>query len=376
MKQIVVLGAGMVGSAMALDMAKQHLVIVADKNEVNLQKLKEKNINIKTIATDVTDEIELAKILKPADLVICAVPGFLGFQTIKKIIENRKNVVDISFFPENALELNDLAVKNGVTAVVDCGVAPGMGNIILGHYNELFQIENFTCMVGGLPEEKKWPFNYKAPFSPVDVIEEYTRPARYVENGFLITREALSDVELIDFDEVGTLEAFNSDGLRSLIFTMPHIKNMKEKTLRYPGHVEYIQVLKKTGFFDSVPIEINGKKIAPIDFTSKILFGEWKLGEKEKELTIMEIVMAGTSDNRSKKVIYRLLDRFDEPTGISSMARTTGYTATAIANFTLEGHLNEVGILPPELVGRAKGCLHYVLNYLSERGVKYQKTEV
>ncbi|MGB5393322.1 MAG: saccharopine dehydrogenase C-terminal domain-containing protein, partial [Lutimonas sp.] len=267
-------------------------------------------------------------------------------------------------------------IENGVTAVVDCGVAPGMGNIILGHYDKLFQIENFTCMVGGLPEEKKWPFYYKAPFSPVDVIEEYTRPARFVENGFLITREALSDVELIDFDEVGSLEAFNSDGLRSLIFTMPHIKNMKEKTLRYPGHVEYIQVLKKTGFFDSKPVEIDGNKIKPIDFTSKILFGEWKLGEKEKELTIMEIAMEGRSEERSKKVIYRLLDRFDEVTGISSMARTTGYTATAVANFMLNGHLNQLGILPPELVGRVDGCLQYVLTYLSERGVVYHKTEL
>ena len=376
MKQIVVLGSGMVGSAMALDMASQHSVLVADKNEENLQKLKKKNVNIKISQLDVMNENELAKILKPADLVICAVPGFLGFQTMEKIIKNKKNVVDISFFPENALELNELAIENGVTAVVDCGVAPGMGNIILGHYDKLFQIENFTCMVGGLPEEKKWPFYYKAPFSPVDVIEEYTRPARFVENGFLITREALSDVELIDFDEVGSLEAFNSDGLRSLIFTMPHIKNMKEKTLRYPGHVEYIQVLKKTGFFDSKPVEIDGNKIKPIDFTSKILFGEWKLGEKEKELTIMEIAMEGRSEERSKKVIYRLLDRFDEVTGISSMARTTGYTATAVANFMLNGHLNQLGILPPELVGRVNGCLQYVLTYLSERGVIYHKTEL
>ena len=376
MKQIVVLGSGMVGSAIALDMASQHSVLVADKNEENLQKLKKKNTSIKTSILDVTDEIELTKILKPADLVICAVPGFLGFQTMEKIIKNKKNVVDISFFPENALELNELAIKNGVTAVVDCGVAPGMGNIILGHYDRLFQIENFTCMVGGLPEEKKWPFYYKAPFSPVDVIEEYTRPARFVENGFLITREALSDVELMDFDEVGSLEAFNSDGLRSLIFTMPHIKNMKEKTLRYPGHVEYNQVLKKTGFFDSTPVEIDGNKVKPIDFTSKILFGEWKLGEKEKELTIMEIAMEGKSEERPKKVTYRLLDRFDGTTGISSMARTTGYTATAVANFMLSGHLNQLGILPPELVGKVDGCLPYVLGYLSERGVKYHKTEL
>ena len=154
------------------------------------------------------------------DGVICAVIGVLGFQTLKTIIETGKDVVDISFFPENSLELAALEKEKGGTAIVDCGVAPGIDTIILGRYNELYKISNFECLVGGLPKIKKWPFYYKAPFSPIDVIEEYTRPARYVENGHVIIREPLTDCEFVDFDKVGTLESFNTDGLRTIISTL------------------------------------------------------------------------------------------------------------------------------------------------------------
>lgn len=164
-----------------------------------------------------------------------------------------------------------------------------MDNIILGYYNEQLQLTDFECLVGGLPKVKKWPFCYKAPFSPIDVIEEYTRPARYVENGEMITKEALTDCEYVEFDGVGTLESFNSDGLRSIIFTMPHINNMKEKTLRYPGHVEYVKVLKSSGFFDTKPINVKGTAIVPLDFTCTVLFNEWKLGETEEEITVIAL---------------------------------------------------------------------------------------
>ncbi len=376
MKKIIVLGAGMVGSAMAIDLVKDHKVTSADYNLKSLEKLKAKHSNITTIQIDVSKKAELINILQGFDLVICAVPGFLGFETLKTIIEAKKDVVDISFFPENALELNDLAKENNVTAIVDCGVAPGMGNILLGYHNEQIKITDFECLVGGLPKTKKWPFNYKAPFSPIDVIEEYTRPARYIENNKLITREALTDVELVEFDKVGTLESFNSDGLRSLIFTMPHIPNMKEKTLRYPGHIEYIQVLKKSGFFDTKKIEINGTEISPIDFTNSILFKEWFLEDDEEELTVMKITIKGKNDKgESKTVIYDLYDEFCQETQTSSMARTTGYTATASANLILNNLFNEKGVFPPELVGKHKVCYDFVLDYLKKRNIIYKMKE-
>ena len=373
MHKIIVLGAGMVGSAMAIDLSKEHQVTVTDVSSAVLDTLGKRAPQLTTQILDVTQEKELKQTLSDFDLVICAVPGFLGYQTLQYIIECGKNVVDISFFPEDALALNTLAKEKGVTAIVDCGVAPGMGNIILGYYNEKMQITDFECLVGGLPKVKKWPFCYKAPFSPVDVIEEYTRPARYVENSQIITRPALTDCEYVEFDEVGTLESFNSDGLRSILQTMAHIPNMKEKTLRYPGHVEYIQVLKSAGFFDEQAITINGTTIRPLDFTSKILFTEWKLGPTEPELTVMRISIKGQdSTGKNEEIIYSLYDEYDPATQTSSMARTTGYTATAAANLFLKGIFTEKGVFPPELIGKHEEVFHFVLNYLEERNVFYK----
>lgn len=377
MSNIIVIGAGMVGSAMAIDLAKQHRVTLSDYDGKRLEQVKAKNESLSILQLDVTDTIKLQDTIKNFDLVVCAVPGFLGYETLKHIIDAGKDVVDISFFPENALDLNERAKLKGVTAIVDCGVAPGMGNIILGYYNEKLKLTDFECLVGGLPKIKKWPFNYKAPFSPIDVIEEYTRPARFVENGILITRDPLTDIELIEFNEVCLLEAFNSDGLRSLIFTMPHIKNRKEKTLRYPGHAEYIKVLKASGFFNNEKVMVNGVEISPLEFSSKILMDEWKLDEQEEEFTVMRITLKGENKNGETELItYNLYDEFDSVTQTSSMARTTGYTATAVANLVLQGLFTEKGIFPPELIGKHEVCFHFILNYLKERNIHYIKSSL
>jgi len=374
MKNIIVLGAGMVGSAMAIDMAKTHKVTLTDVNLHTLEKVKQKSQTIDFLLLDVTNKEALTSMIIEFDLVICAVPGFLGFETLKTIIDSGKNVIDISFFPENSLELDTLAKEKGVTAIVDCGVAPGMDNVILGYYNEKMKLTDFECLVGGLPKIKKWPFCYKAPFSPVDVIEEYTRPARYVENSQVITREALTDCEFLEFDNIGTLESFNSDGLRSIIYTMPHIPNMKEKTLRYPGHVEYIKVFKESGFFSEESIDVNGVNVSPLQFTSSILFNEWKLGETEEELTVMRVTVKGENTNgQIEEIVYNLYDEYCPETETSSMSRCTGYTATAAANLFLEGMFNEKGVFPPELVGKDEACFNYFLDYLKERGVIYKR---
>ena len=375
MSNVIVLGAGMVGSAMAIDMAKNHNVTLTDLSQEVLNRVKQKCSDLTIHSLDVTNVNELQSTIKQHDLVVCAVPGFLGFETLKNIIEAEMNVIDISFFPENSLDLDSLAKEKNITAIVDCGVAPGMDNIILGRYNETMKLTDFECLVGGLPKTKKWPFCYKAPFSPIDVIEEYTRPARYVEHSELVVREPLTDCDYVEFDKVGTLESFNSDGLRSIIFTMPHIPNMKEKTLRYPGHVEYVRVLKESGFFSEEKIEVGGSQVSPLDFTSKILFNEWKLGETEEELTVMRVTVKGKNENGEvEEVVYNLHDEYCKDTETSSMARTTEYTATAAANLFLDGLFAEKGVFPPELVGKHEDCFNYFLKYLEDRNINYVKS--
>ena len=368
--QIAILGAGMVGRAMAIDLQQKYSVTSFDVSEQSLDILSKKNKLIKTVKSDLSNFENYPTLLQNFDYVICAVPGFMGYNALQAIINAGKNVVDISFFPEDALALDNLAKQKNVTAIVDCGVAPGMSNLILGYHNSNMTITNFECMVGGLPKKRVKPFEYKAPFSPIDVLEEYTRPARYVENSCIISKPALSDAELLNFEPVGTLESFNTDGLRSILFTMGHIPNMKEKTLRYPGHIDLMKGLIAAGFLSTE--KINGLATTPMEFTSKLLFNQWKLGEEEPEFTLMQINIS----DKTKTITYNLYDEYDATTKTSSMSRTTGYTATAALNMLIDGQFKDKGVFPPELVGKYENCFNYMLGYLKERNVLYTKSEV
>ena len=373
MKKAIVLGAGLVGKAMAIDLSKKFEVTAVDINSDALSELKKYNVTAKQL--DFSNLNALAAAIQPFDIVVGAVPGFLGLQTARAVIEAGKNMVDISFFPEDPFQLDDLAKKYNVTIVTDCGVAPGMGNIILGYHNKRMKVERYECLVGGLPLVREWPYEYKAVFSPIDVIEEYIRPARYVQSGAIVIKEALSDPELVHFDGVGTLESWNSDGLRSLIKTMKGIPNMIEKTLRYPGCIEYLRVLRESGFFSYEEMEIKGVKVRPIDITAKLLFPKWKLKPGEEEFTVMRIRLSGEEGDDTKAYEYNLLDRTDKATDTLSMARTTGYTCTAAVNLVAEGKFSRKGICPPEYLGESEDNFKFIVNYLADRGVVYRVTE-
>ena len=372
--KVLVLGSGLIGRPMAIDLAneKSFDVTVADLSKNNLDKIPSV-LPIKKVQIDISNQKELSSLLKDYDIVLNAVPGFMGFNTLKEIIKSKKNVVDIAFFPEDPFELDELAKNNNVTAVVDCGVAPGMSNILCGYaYSILDKTETILIYVGGLPVVREYPYEYKAGFSPIDVIEEYTRPARYIENGKLVIRPALSDPEFLNFDEVGTLEAFNSDGLRTLADTL-NAPNMKEKTLRYPGHIEKMRMLRESGFFSQEEIEVNGNKIKPIDLTSKLLFPMWELKEGDEEFTVMKIIVEGEKDKKKIRCTYNLLDRHDKKTNTHSMARTTGYTATIVLRLIANRLFDRKGICPPEYIGQKPDCVDFVLNGLKERGVIYNQ---
>jgi saccharopine dehydrogenase-like NADP-dependent oxidoreductase len=368
-RKVSVLGCGLVGSAIAVDLCRDYNVTVSDADFEKLNEVQAKN-PVRIIQADFLNKDELKRIVAESDLVINAVPGSIGFKVLESLISLNKNVVDISFFAEDPFELDEQTKHRNLTVIVDCGVCPGLSNIILGYYNKKFKINSYRVYVGGLPKNPKPPFNYKAPFSPSDVIEEYTRPARLVENGIIITKEALSDVEMIEFENVGQLEAFDTDGLRSLLKTM-QIPEMKEKTLRYPGHSQLIKALRDSGFFDKDELFIDDKLIKPINFTSKLLYKQWKLEREEKEFTVMRILI----ESDKKFISYEIYDEYDEATQTTSMARTTGYTCTAVARLLLEKKYNRIGIVPPEYLGESEENLNYILNYLKGKGIQIKKSE-
>ncbi len=371
MKKITVLGAGMVGSAIARDLAADFDITAVDISAHNLAAMAQTHPHIHTREADLQDYTAYPELLKDADFVVTAVPGFMGYRTLEAVIRAGKNAVDISFFPENALQLNELAREKQVTVITDCGVAPGMSNLILGRYNKAMRVEKFLCYVGGLPKNPQPPFYYKAPFSPVDVLEEYTRPARLQIDGKMVTRPAMSDSERMRLEPVGELEAFNTDGLRSLLITMRHIPLMLEKTLRFPGHCDLIKALQAAGFFGETPVRVKGQALRPIDMSTVLLLDQWKLQPGEPEFTIMQVIIEG----EGRRVEYNLYDEYDAVHNISSMARTTGYTCTAAVNLLDQGLFTSKGVFPPELVGADEKCFDFVLQYLKDRNVIWQKKE-
>jgi saccharopine dehydrogenase-like NADP-dependent oxidoreductase len=366
--RVVILGGGRVGWAIARDLSPDFKVTVADVSDDALRRAKK--LRVDAVRADLSTPEGVAAVIRTEDLVVCAVPGAMGYATLRAIINAGKPAVDISFFPEDPFTLRDLAREKGVTAVVDCGVAPGLSNMTLGYWTgQLDRVFSYRCDVGGLPQQPEPPWDYRAPFSPADVIEEYTREVRIRRDGQDLVLPALSERELIEFRDVGLLESFNTDGLRTLLHTTA-VPSLLERTLRYPGHVERITVLRDSGFFDTEPVRVGDRDVRPLDVTSALLFEQWAFRPGERDLTVMRIAIEGEYEKAPVQVTYDLLDRFDEETGVPSMSRTTGYTCTGVVRLLAAGAIQQTGMVTPEEVGGDAAAFKRILQHLSERGVE------
>ncbi len=363
---VVVLGAGMVGGFIARELARvNHLqVTVCDHSASALEQCQAAALSIEaplsTNQVDLSDMDLLRKCIEEAQIVVGAVPGWLGYAMLRTVIEAGKHCVDISFFPEDALGLDALARERGVCAVVDCGVMPGLGGMLgvrlAGH---LAEPRSLSIQVGGLPVERRWPLQYKAPFSPVDVIEEYVRPARVRSQGEIVTVPALSGVEHVELPGIGSLESFYTDGLRTLLTSMD-LPDMEERTLRYPGTAAQMRFLRELGLFDDEPILLRAAdgesmaRIVPAAFTARLLEKHWRLSPGEREFTFMRVEVGGT-DSDGNEALERcdLLDfgvapSEAEPLAASSMSRTTGYPAIIATQLMAAGRIVKPGVHAPE----------------------------
>ncbi|MEJ2217405.1 MAG: saccharopine dehydrogenase C-terminal domain-containing protein [Gemmatimonadota bacterium] len=370
---VVVLGCGRVGSAIVrdLDADDDFRVTAVDASTASLDRLQD--TDAERVSANLSEPDEIFRVIGDADLVVGAVPGAMGHATLRAVIEAGRNVVDISFFPEDPFTLDTLARERDVVALVDCGLAPGLSNLLLGRMEaELDRVDRFRCLVGGLPLERRLPFQYKAPFSPADVIEEYTRPARLREGGTDVERPALSEVELVDLPGMGTLEAFNTDGLRTVLRTSD-VPWMVEKTMRYPGHADLMRAFRETGLFDTEPLEMDGRAVAPRELTSHLLFEHWRFDEGEPDVSVMRVEVDGELDGQATHRVFDLLDHYDAATGISSMARTTGYTCTAGVRLVAKGLYSEPGITPPEILGRDADNFAFLMDRLAERDIVFRQ---
>jgi len=368
--RILVLGAGRVGGAIALDLAANPAVevTVVDRSEEALEPLDE-FVRCHCRQADLDEAEVVRELAEEHDLVVNAVPGRLGLQTLQAVLEAGRDAVDISFMPEDPRSLDGLARERGVTAVVDAGVAPGLSHLIVGRLSAILEkLDEVTIQVGGLPEQPEPPWFYAAVFSPADVLEEYLRPARLIENGRIVHRDPLETVESVEFPGLGVLEAFDSDGLRTLLDTVK-TGRMREQTLRYPGHLSQIKVLQDEGLLSREPITAGHTSMPQLAATAAILAEAWELPEDQGDLTVMRVLAVGRRDGVRERHVFEMLDRWDRENDETSMARTTGYTCTALVNLLVEGRITHKGVVPPEMIGRDEALFDAVLQYLAERGI-------
>ena len=411
-RQAVILGAGTIGSVMALDLLTRepHFAVrLVDRDMSRLQAARARvqkaveglhahndlpdrmspdailnSVELQT--ADLTDPEALGRVTTDADVVLGALSSVIGLRALESVIAaGVARYVDVSFMPEDLPEpLHDRAVRQGTIAVYDCGVAPGMSNLLTGYAEARTEggLGSVEILVGGLPIERRWPFEYRAGFAPSDVIEEYTRTARIRRGGREVHVEALTEPELLDIAGVGTLEAFNTDGLRSLLKTVD-APDMVEKTIRYPGHAELMRVLRHIGLFDQTPIEVpvadgdRGGGIAmtvrvrPLDVMQTLMFPLWQFGEGERERTVMRV--RTTSRTGEQQMAWSLNAEYDDRTHCTSMQRTTAFPATIMARLLVEGAFDRPGVHPPEIIGReSPGLAERMLEELRARGVDFR----
>ena len=371
----LVLGCGNIGSAAAQDFTESTIpvqVVVADKSETRAKNVAERigGKNVSWIKLDATNHTQLIGTLKDFEIVMGFLPANFGYRLAEACIIAGKNLVDVSYMPENPLTLNDEAAKADVTIVPDCGLAPGISNILVGHAaGKLDKVRTVHIMVGGLPQKRLHPLGYVITWSPESLIDEYTRKARIVRGGKLAKVEALSGVEQIFFPGLGELEAFYTDGLRNLVDTFSDVEEMWEKTLRYPGHAEKVKLLKSLGFFDEEKVDVEGLSVSPRKLTVK-LFEQRLWKPKVRDVVALKVDVSGVKNGKEVCYSYRLLDYYDKKGGFTAMARTTAYTASIIAQLVLKKAIKEKGVIPPERIGMNRLLFERFLEELGRRGIK------
>lgn len=374
MIRAVVLGAGRVGKLIARDLAAdpETAVMAADLSRHALEPLAA--VGIATRVADLSDPGAVEEAVAGADVVVAAVPGSMGHALLERLIEAARPMVDISFSPEDPRELDPAARERGVPVVVDCGVAPGLSNLMVAlSAARLDRVDSVRILVGGLPVRPTGPWGYRAVFSPADVIEEYVRPCRMRVDGEDVVVDALTDVEEVEFEDVGILEAFNTDGLRSLLETID-APTMVEKTLRWPGHAEKARTLRDSGFFDESPIRVGTVEVVPRDLAERLLSEAWAGGEDEEEFTLLSVEVEGSLDGRTVGEAWELRDRTDPATGETSMARTTGFPAAAVARIVAGGGWSRAGVHPPEALATDPELAEAILESVRDRGVRIRRT--
>jgi lysine 6-dehydrogenase len=361
------------GSAIARDLVKSTLVdgvsvYDVDKKRLNAVARTAHSSKLSVKVHDVRRRSETIRILKRSDVGVGALPHGLSDHAIQAAIRAGVNFVDLIFgWRFEQTEVNSAAKKKGITIVPACGLAPGLTNILsMTAAERMDTVDEVHIKVGGIPERPRPPLNYRIVFSFEAVLEEYLRKARIVKNGKVADIPALTGLETVTFrPPVGKCECFYTDWLSTLVRTLRGVREMDEKTIRWPGHVAQIKTLIECGLLETRPVPFGGKPVVPRKFVAGILADRLSLG-KEKDLTLLRIDVTGKDEGRRVHQRYEMIDSYDVKQKMSSMARTTAFPCSIAAQLLGAGEVSMKGLVPPELA--FKGALRRrFLGYLRDR---------
>ena len=379
--RMLVLGAGLQGSACAYDLLQNPEVSevrLADLNTAHLHEFLAPYSGKKLIPTplDVRDRDATLALMREADAVMSAIPYYFNLDLAKLAVEAGTHFSDLGGNTQIVFEQKKLqaeAQKKNITVIPDCGLAPGMVNILSEYgISRLDHVESVRIFVGGIPENPEPPLNYQIVYSLEGVLDYYTTLSWVVRDGKRTQVKALSEIEPVKFGEgIGELEAFHTaGGLSTMAFRYEgKIPTMEYKTLRYPGHAKIMEAIRDLGLLDNEPVDVKGVRVVPRDVVVSVI-GPKLTKPNGRDIVALRVIVEGTKAGKPAKLEWELVDRFDASRGISAMERTTGYSLSITGQMQARGDIGKSGVYTPDECIPAE---KYIAE-LAKRGVMIRET--
>jgi lysine 6-dehydrogenase len=378
--KMLVLGAGLQGCACAYDLLQQRAVrqvTLADLRPDTLPQFLAGDWNgrLRPVRLDVTDLAAVQETMRGHAAVMSAIPYYYNGPMARAAVDAGCHFSDLGGNTEIVFEqkkLQDQALAKGVSVIPDCGLAPGMVNILAAEgIRRLERAEQVKIFVGGLPQSPEPPLNYQIVYSLEGALDYYTTPSWVLRGAKPVQVDALSEVEPVDFPSpVGTLEAFHTGGgISTLPFAYEgKVDVMEYKTLRYPGHVAIMRPIRELGLLGLKPLEVKGQTVVPRDVFIAAVHPKLHKPQS-RDLVALQVQVSGRKEGRQHTIRFRLIDYYDAEHGISAMMRTTGYSLSITGQMQADGRIKEKGVRTPD---EAVPFREYV-EELGRRGVRIEE---
>ena len=379
--KILLIGAGLMAHAVAYALVRHpeltEFVVVdreRERAEAIAARLSDRRIRVERL--DVSAPRAVREVMQGCAVAISAVPYFFNLSLAKAAVDCGVHFCDLggnNRIVEAEFALSEEAERAGVALVPDCGLAPGLVNVLTaGAIAEMTEVDSVAIRVGGLPQRPRPPLDYQIVFSPYGLINEYMEPAMILRDGEIVQVPSLSDREELSFPApYDRLEAFHTSGGSSTLPRTLHsrVRNLDYKTIRYRGHLEKVKAMADLGFFEEQPLEIDGQTVVPRELAVRLF--DKRLSFNESDVVLLDVTARGRTDAGARAVSYRMIDTYDETTDLSAMQRATGFPIAQIALLLSTGEIAARGTLEQEI----SVPVETFLDGLREQGLRIERSE-